>query len=73
MSIPPIPKSSIRRFLNCMDAAAMKISGRVRYLQSVKDSQRIELMRLRDENLRLRKLAGIAPMAEVPRLAPEVK
>lgn len=62
-----IPKSSIRRFLDYAEATALRITGRIRYLESVKDSQRLELMRLRDENLRLRVLARIAPEAEVPR------
>lgn len=73
MSIPPIPKSSIRRFLDYVDAAALKVTGRVRYLQSVKDSQRMEIMRLREENLNLRWLAKIHPEAEVPRAPREAK
>jgi hypothetical protein len=73
MGIPPIPKSSVLRFLEYLDAAAFKVTGRNRYLESVKDSQRLELMRLRDENLRLRFLARIAPDAEVPRFSQEAK
>ena len=44
-----------------------RLAGRVAYLTSVKDASRMTRMRLAEENLWLRELAGIAPDAEVPR------
>jgi len=67
MSIPPLPPWSIMKFRECVQALAWRIRGRLRYLESTNDARRLEIMRLRDENLRLRELANIAPMAEVPR------
>lgn len=68
MSIPPIQQSSVDRFRQCLYAAAAKVTGRIRYLESVKNSQRLQIMRLSDENLNLRRLAGVAPGAEVPKV-----
>jgi hypothetical protein len=66
MSIPPIPPWSIMKFRECVQCLAWRIRGRVRYLESTNDARRLELMRLRDENLRLRHLAGISPQGKVP-------
>lgn len=68
MSVPPIQQRSIDRFRECLYAAAAKITGRIRYLESVKNSQRLQIMRLSEENLNLRRLAKIAPGAVVPKV-----
>jgi hypothetical protein len=44
-----------------------RLKQRIAYLTSVKDASRLHRMRLAEENLWLRELAGIAPDAEVPR------
>jgi hypothetical protein len=42
-----------------------RLKGRIRYLISVRDASRLDRMRLAEENVWLRELAGIAPGAEV--------
>lgn len=60
-------RAAVQRLNDIFDAERLR--QRNRYLVSVKDSQRAELIRLREENLRLRELARIAPGAEVPKPA----
>lgn len=69
VSLPPIPPWSIMKFRECLQALAWRIRGRVRYLESTNDARRLEIMRLRDENLRLRHLAVVHPQGEVPLVA----
>lgn len=59
-------RDAVKRLNDLFDAERLR--RRCRYLESVKDSQRAELMRLREENMRLRQLARVAPDAEVPKL-----
>lgn len=65
MNIRQKLREAVQRLNEIFDAERLR--RRNRYLVSVKDAQRAELMRLREENLRLRELARIAPEADVPK------
>lgn len=64
MNIRQKLREAVQRLNEIFDAERLR--RRNRYIVSVKDAQRAELMRLREENLRLRELARIAPEADVP-------
>jgi hypothetical protein len=70
---PGLPKTfSPREFKQGIAALNLgfeneRLKQRIAYLTSVKDASRLDRMRLAEENLWLRELAGIAPGADIPK------
>lgn len=66
MSIPPIPPWSIMNFRECVQALAWRICGRLRYLESTNEARRRQVLKLQEENSKLRRLMRISPKGEIP-------